>query len=130
MLGDRSRRGVALSTASTVVVLAALAAIVLLAPGSAQVRHTFFNPTDMWRALVGDPKAGYYSVGEALWLNIRMFIAAEVLILIVALVVAVVRQSTGPVDCRTTATTRATMRISTSAATNIRMFSHSASPTE
>jgi polar amino acid transport system permease protein len=46
---------------------------------------------------VGDPKAGYYSVGEALWLNIRMFVAAEILILIFALVVAVIRQSTGPV---------------------------------
>jgi polar amino acid transport system permease protein len=96
MLGDGSRRGVAMSTAD-VVVLAVLVGIFLLAPGSAQVRHTFFNPTDMWRSFVGDPKAGYYSVGEALWLNIRMFIAAEVLILIVALVVAVVRQSTGPV---------------------------------
>jgi len=97
MLGDSSRRGVVLSTTSTVVVLAVLVGIFLLAPGSAQVRHTFFNPTDMWRSFVGDPKAGYYSVGEALWLNIRMFIAAEVLILIVALAVAVVRQSTGPV---------------------------------
>src|SRR6266851_3564994 len=60
-------------------------AVFLLAPGSRQVRHTFFNPTDMWRAFVGDPKAGYYSVGEALWLNIRMFVVAEILILIVAL---------------------------------------------
>src|SRR6185312_16385440 len=97
MLGDSSRRGVVLSTTSTVVVLGVLVGIFLLAPGSAQVRHTFFNPTDMWRSFVGDPKAGYYSVGEALWLNIRMFIAAEILILIFALVVAVLRQSTGPV---------------------------------
>jgi polar amino acid transport system permease protein len=97
LLGSGDRRGLVLSTASTVVVLAALLAIFLLAPGSRQVRHTFFNPTDMWRAFVGDPKAGYYSVGEALWLNIRMFVAAEILILILALVVAVVRQSTGPV---------------------------------
>ena len=97
MLGDSSRRGVVLSTTSTVVVLAVLVGIFLLAPGSAQVRHTFFNPADMWRSFVGDPKAGYYSVGAALWLNIRMFVAAEVLILIVALAVAVVRQSTGPV---------------------------------
>ena len=97
MLGDRGRQGAALSTASTVVVLAVLAAAFLLAPGSGQVRHTFFNPADMWRSFVGDPKAGYYSVGEALWLNIRMFIAAEILILILALAVAVIRQSTGPV---------------------------------
>ncbi len=37
---------------------------------------------------------------------------------------------TGLSDCRTTAMTRATMRMSTSAARNIRMFSQSASPTE
>jgi polar amino acid transport system permease protein len=97
LLGDSSRRGVVLSTASTVVVLAALLAVFLLAPGSAQVRHTFLSPADMWKALVGDPKAGYYSVGEALWLNIRMFVIAEILILVAGLVVAVIRQSTGPV---------------------------------
>jgi polar amino acid transport system permease protein len=97
LLGSSGRRGLVVSTASTVVVLAVLLAIFLLAPGSRQVRHTFFNATDMWRAFVGNPGAGYYSVGEALWLNIRMFVAAEILILILALVVAVVRQSTGPV---------------------------------
>ena len=97
MLGDSSRRGVVLSTTSTVVVIAVVLALFLLAPGSAQVRHTFFNPEDMWQSFVGDPKAGYYSVGAALWLNIRMFIAAEILILILALAVAVIRQSTGPV---------------------------------
>ncbi len=97
LLGDSSRRGVVLSTTSTVVVLAVLVAIFWLAPGSAQVRHTFFNPADMWRSFVGNPKAGYYSVGEAIWLNIRMFAAAEALILVLALVVAVIRMSAGPV---------------------------------
>ena len=92
-----TRRAVTLSTASTIVVLGALAALFLLAPGSAQVRHTFFNPHDMWQSLIGDPQQGYYSVGAALWLNIRMFLIAEVLILILALVIAVLRQSTGPV---------------------------------
>ncbi|HEX4064262.1 MAG TPA: amino acid ABC transporter permease [Streptosporangiaceae bacterium] len=91
------RRAVALSTASTVVVLAALAALFLAAPGSKQVRHTFFSPHDMWQALIGNPRQGYYSVGEALWLNIRMFLAAEVIILAFALLIAVIRQSTGPV---------------------------------
>jgi polar amino acid transport system permease protein len=98
LLGDPGgRRSVALSTSSTVVVIAVIAAIFWLAPGSANVRHTFFNPTDMWRSFVGDPRQGYYSVGEALWLNIRMFLVAEVLILMLALGVAVVRMSTGPV---------------------------------
>jgi polar amino acid transport system permease protein len=95
--GAGHARGVALSTASTVVVLGALVVIFLLAPGSAQVRHTFFNPGDMWHALIGNPRQGYYSVGEALWLNIRMFLTAEALILILALIVAVVRQSASPV---------------------------------
>ena len=101
--GGRSRllsspRGrLALSTTSTIVVLAALTALFLLAPGSAVVRHTFFNPTDMWQSFVGDPKKGYYSVGEAIWLNIRMFLIAEVIILVLSLVIAIVRLSTGPV---------------------------------
>jgi polar amino acid transport system permease protein len=96
LLGTGERRGLAVSSASTVIVLAALVLLFLLAPGSRAVRHTFFNPADMWRAFVGDPAKGYYSVGEAIWLNIRMFVVAEILILILALVVAVVRQSTGP----------------------------------
>src|ERR1017187_7185735 len=90
-------RASVISTASTLVVLGALAAVFLLAPGSAQVRHTFFNPHDMWQSFIGNPRKGYYSVGEALWLNIRMFLAAEVLILIFALLLAVIRQSDSPV---------------------------------
>ena len=95
--GGGGGRGVALSTTSTIVVIAAIVALFWLAPGSANVRHTFFNPTDMWQSLIGNPKKGYYSVGEAIWLNIRMFLAAEVLILILALAIAVIRQTTGPV---------------------------------
>ena len=91
------RRGAAVSTVSTLVVVAALAAVFLLAPGSAEVRHTFFSPHDMWQSFIGNPRQGYYSVGAALWLNIRMFLVAEVLILLLALAVALVRQSTGPV---------------------------------
>jgi polar amino acid transport system permease protein len=86
-----------ISTTSTLVVLAALVAIFLAAPGSAAVRHTFFDPHDMWQSFIGDPSKGYYSVGEAIWLNIRMFLVAEVLILVLALVIALIRQSTGPV---------------------------------
>jgi polar amino acid transport system permease protein len=97
LLSGGGRRATAISSASTLVVLAALIAVFLLAPGSAQVRHTFFNPQDMWQSFIGNPKKGYYSVGAAIWLNIRMFLAAEVLILILALVIALIRQSTSPV---------------------------------
>ncbi len=97
LLSGGGRRATLLSTASTLVVLAAIVAVFLLAPGSADVRHTFFDPHDMWQSFIGDPAKGYYSVGEAIWLNIRMFLAAEVLILILALVIALIRQSTSPV---------------------------------
>ena len=93
----RQARGAALSTASTVAVIAVIAALFLLAPGSAQVRHTFFSPPDLWHSLIGDPAKGYYSVGAAIWLNIRMFLVAEVLILAFGLILAIVRQSAGPV---------------------------------
>ncbi len=90
------RRPVVISTVSTLVVLAALAAIFLLAPGSRVVRHAFFDPRDMWQSFIGNPRHGYYSVGGAIWLNIRMFLAAELLILVFALVIALIRQSRHP----------------------------------
>jgi polar amino acid transport system permease protein len=97
LLTGGGRRATAISTASTLVVIAALVAIFLVAPGSAEVRHTFFSPHDMWQSFIGNPKKGYYSVGAAIWLNIRMFLAAEVLILAFSLVIALIRQSTSAV---------------------------------
>jgi polar amino acid transport system permease protein len=91
------RGGVAISSASTLVFLGALAAAFELAPGSAQVRRYFFSWHDMRVALLGDPSDGLYSIGRAFLLNIEMFLVAEVLILALALVIAVVRQQRGPV---------------------------------
>ena len=96
LLSGGGRRATAISTVSTVFVIAVIVVIFLAAPGSSQVRHTFFDLRDMGQALTGSVK-GTYSVGEALWLNIRMFLAAEVLILVLALVLALIRQSTSPV---------------------------------
>jgi polar amino acid transport system permease protein len=88
--------GTVVSTVSTLVVLGALAAVILLAPGARQVEHAFFSPHDMWQSFIGNPRHGYYSVGAAIWLNIRMFLVAEVLILALALLIALVRQSVHP----------------------------------
>jgi polar amino acid transport system permease protein len=90
------RRGTAISTASTVVVIAIIALVFVLAPGARTVAHAFFYPKDAWQAFIGDPRHGYYSVGAAIWLNIRMFVVAEVLILPLALLIALIRQSTHP----------------------------------
>jgi polar amino acid transport system permease protein len=94
----RSRRGaVVASTASTLAVVGAIVAAFLLAPGSRQVRATFFNVHDMWRAFVGDPSEGFFSVGKAILVNIEMFLIGEVVILVLALLIALVRQSRSPV---------------------------------
>lgn len=85
-------RGTAVSTISTLLFFALLAALFLFAPGSAEVRRTFFNLEDMRQALVGDPDRGIFSVAAGLVLNIEMFLIAEGLILVLALVIAVIRQ--------------------------------------
>jgi polar amino acid transport system permease protein len=96
LLSGGGRRPVIISTVSTLVVLGVLAAVFLLAPGSRAVEHAFFSPRDMWQSFIGNPRRGYYSVGQAIWLNIRMFLVAEVLILALGLVLALIRQSTHP----------------------------------
>ncbi len=90
------RRGTVVSTLSTIVVLAIIASVFAFSPGARTVAHAFFYPKDAWQAFIGNPRKGYYSVGAAIWLNIRMFIAAEVLILPFALLIALIRQSVHP----------------------------------
>jgi polar amino acid transport system permease protein len=96
LLSGGGTRATVISSASTIIVLGILLAVFLLAPGARAVEHAFFNPTAMWQSFVGNPKQGYYSVGAAIWLNIRMFLVAEVLILAFALLLALIRQSTHP----------------------------------
>ncbi len=89
--------GVAVSTISTIVFFAVVVTVFLLAPGSAVVRHDFFNLADMRQAFVGDPKEGIFSVGKAFLLNIEIFMISEVLILFFGLLIAVVRIQRSPV---------------------------------
>jgi polar amino acid transport system permease protein len=94
--GDR--RSTVISTLSSVVFVGVLVAVVLLAPGGPEgVRHQFFSGTNMWHSFLGDKRKGLPGIDTAILLNIKMFLVAEVLILILALVIALVRQSTGPV---------------------------------
>jgi polar amino acid transport system permease protein len=82
-------RNVSVATLSTVVVFAAIAVIVVNSPGWQKVKTGFFNP-DVFRA--------YFStVGHAFVLNIKIFLVAEVVILVLALVIAVLRSLPGPV---------------------------------
>ena len=72
-------------------------AIFFVAPGSATVRYFFFNPHQMWLALVGDPSKGLSSVAAGLVTNIWMFLVSEVLVLISGLLIAWTRMSQSPV---------------------------------
>jgi len=96
---DRARRGslllpasagsVWVALASTVVVFVGLALIVVNSSGWPKVKEAFFNPAE-FRAYFG-------TIGHAFVLNIKIFLVAEVVILILALFLAVLRQLPGPV---------------------------------
>ena len=92
MLGGRA---VLVSSVSTVLFFAVIAAIVVLAPGSEVVAERFFDPFHLRQSFLGTESAP--SVAQAFLLNVYIFTISEVLILVLALVIAVVRQIPGPV---------------------------------
>ena len=76
---------------------AVVTVILVAAPGFDVVRESFFNLEAMKESFFGVPEEGLPGIGQAFLLNIRIFLVAEVLILILALVVAVIRSLQGPV---------------------------------
>jgi polar amino acid transport system permease protein len=92
MLGGRA---VLVSSVSTVLFFAVIAAFVVLAPGSEVVAERFFDPFHLRQSFLGTESEP--SVARAFLLNVYIFTISEVLILVLALVIAVVRQIPGPV---------------------------------
>jgi polar amino acid transport system permease protein len=92
MLGGRA---VLVSSVSTVLFFAVIALIVVLAPGSEVVAERFFDPFHLRQSLLGTESEP--SVAGAFLLNVYIFTISELLILILALVIAVVRGIPGPV---------------------------------
>jgi polar amino acid transport system permease protein len=88
-LGAGGARGVAIALASTVVVFVALGVAITHAPGWHEVRTTFFNWSQFRSTLP--------EISRAFLLNVKIFCIAEVLILVVALFIAVIRSLPGPV---------------------------------
>jgi polar amino acid transport system permease protein len=93
LLGNRS---FLVSTASTIVFFGAVLALVIFAPGFEAVRESFFNREAMRQAFFGVPRQGLPSVGKAFLLNIKIFLIAEVFILVLGLAIAVIRMIPGP----------------------------------
>jgi len=84
----RAQRGAAISALSTVVVLGALAALILTSKGWPNVRDTFFS----WSAF----KDSFPDVLDGFWLDIRIFLIVEAVVLALGLVVALGRVSRSP----------------------------------
>jgi polar amino acid transport system permease protein len=82
-------RSVAVALASTAVFFALVALAVTHAPGWPEVKRTFFD----W----GYFKESFPEIARAFRLNCKIFLIAEALILLFALVLAVIRSLPGPV---------------------------------
>lgn len=83
------RRAVLTAVVSTVVFFSVLVWVVVHSPNWPAVKHQFFNG-----AIFADSFSG---ILHAFWLNVKMFMTAEVFILAFALLLAVMRSLTGPV---------------------------------
>jgi polar amino acid transport system permease protein len=83
------RRSLLVSTIATVVVLGGLVLGTVTSPGWPSVKATFFS----WP----DARASFSSIWHAFWTyNVKLFLLGELLILPLALLVAVIRQSRAP----------------------------------
>ena len=80
--------GVLIAVVSTIVVFAALGYLLVNAPGWARVQQSFFDAE-----VFAD---SFPDVAEAFLVNVRIFLTAEVLILVMALLLAVMRSLPGP----------------------------------
>jgi polar amino acid transport system permease protein len=84
-----SWRSIAVAAASTIVVFTAIGWVVVNSPGWSAVQESFLNPEIFWDSLP--------DLVRAFWVNVRLFLIAEVLILVFGLVLAVMRSLPGPV---------------------------------
>ncbi len=82
------RRSTAVAAVSTVVVFGAVALVVSRASGFDEVRSSFFDGPEFTESL--------REIVPAFWLNVRVFLVAEVFILVCALLLAVARSSRAP----------------------------------
>ncbi|GAA3132379.1 amino acid ABC transporter permease [Planomonospora alba] len=85
----RAVRSGTIATVSTIVFLGVLAAVVTGSPGWPRVRETFFSGEALVRA--------WPEVLDGFWTNVRIFLIAEPVILVLGLLVALARNLRAPV---------------------------------
>ena len=88
-IGEGGGRSIAIALVSTIAFFGIVGTVVVNAPGWTQVQDKFFNGrvfSESWPLIVA-----------AFWVNVRLFLIAEALILVLAMAVAVARSVPGPV---------------------------------
>ena len=81
------RRGFAIAVVSTVVLFGALWYLIVNAPGWPRVQQSFFDP-EVWNE-------SWPRVTRAFWVNVQLFMVAEVFVLVLGLLLAVLRNLPG-----------------------------------
>jgi polar amino acid transport system permease protein len=84
----RARRDTSIAVVSTIVVVGALAAAILNAKGWPVVRETFFS----WEAF----RTSFPDVLKGFWLDVKLFVIVEVVVLALGLAIALCRVSSAP----------------------------------
>lgn len=85
---SKARRGQLIAAGSSVIVLGGLAALALTSPGWPSVRDQFFS-SGAFGSAFGDVLKGF-------WLDVKMFVVVEAVVLILGLVIALIRTSRSP----------------------------------
>jgi len=86
---EHRRRTIAISTASTVIVLGAVAAWIFTSHGWPSVRDTFFSWTWFKRS-IGPVASGF-------WVDVQLFLIVEAIVLVLGLLIALIRTLQAPV---------------------------------
>ncbi len=84
----RARRGVVIATVSSVIVIGGLALLVVNAPGWDDVKQTFFSPEAF--------RTSFPEVLRGFWLDVKLFMIVEAIVLVLGLGVALIRVTRGP----------------------------------
>lgn len=84
----RSRRGQAIAFGSSLLILGGLAVLILTSSGWPEVRSQFFS-VEVFRE-------SFPGILSAFWLDVKMFLAIEAVVLVLGLLIAVVRSSVNP----------------------------------
>ncbi|MBK8293237.1 MAG: ABC transporter permease subunit [Solirubrobacterales bacterium] len=85
----RTRRGQTIAVVSSAVVLGGLSALIFTSSGWPDVQETFFSAEAF--------RTSFPDILKAFWLDVKMFLVIEVVVLVLGLVIALVRSGRNPV---------------------------------